>query len=412
MENTDTPLLTKFNLIGLNGYKNLSIKFHNNAAIILSENGAGKTISLNVLHALLEGSFSRLRNINFIKAELYFGEECIIFNREHAFNFSLLSDEKELSKIAHARNLQLESNLSIDELLELLKIFSKEGRDNIKKNHLFNEICIKTSLSLEEIFDIFDKLNTQLYNREYNLKFQNEVKKFMGDIQVLYLPACRRIEATYGEINRTYFQLSNNIFDAVVKASEIEFKLEPKTNPDSFQIMFKCLGRDNTTIEKILSQDNLDGTLHIQRLFLQQLLQIHERIRPLEDKIEQFISVVNAYFYIASSDKRLRFDKIKLKVDIWNESINKTLPFEYLSSGERQIVSIFAKLMLEFGKKYIVMIDEPELSLSLEWQRKFLPDIFKTNSCRQLIATTHSPFIFENELDPFADSIKVSNYTC
>lgn len=60
------------------------------------------------------------------------------------------------------------------------------------------------------------------------------------------------------------------------------------------------------------------------------------------------------------------------------------------------------------GKKYLVLIDEPELSLSIDWQQKFLPDILKAPSCEQLIAITHSPFTFENELDRYAGFMRVS----
>jgi predicted ATPase len=64
-------------------------------------------------------------------------------------------------------------------------------------------------------------------------------------------------------------------------------------------------------------------------------------------------------------------------------------------------------LYLDPGKK-IVLIDEPELSLSIDWQKRLLTDVISAPSCEQLLAITHSPFIFENELDPFAGPIKIS----
>ena len=65
-----------------------------------------------------------------------------------------------------------------------------------------------------------------------------------------------------------------------------------------------------------------------------------------------------------------------------------------------------ARLYLS-DKQKIVLIDEPELSLSLDWQRKVLPDIIKSEMVVQLLAITHSPFIFENELDSCARSLKI-----
>jgi predicted ATP-dependent endonuclease of OLD family len=54
---------------------------------------------------------------------------------------------------------------------------------------------------------------------------------------------------------------------------------------------------------------------------------------------------------------------------------------------------------------FMLIIDEPELSLSIEWQEMILPDILKSGKCKSLIAATHSPFIFDNELDDCAHSL-------
>lgn len=76
-----------------------------------------------------------------------------------------------------------------------------------------------------------------------------------------------------------------------------------------------------------------------------------------------------------------------------------------LSSGEKQIVSLFSHLYLSGKHRFFVLIDEPELSLSVPWQRRFLSDIRKGAFCAGLIAVTHSPFIYENELRGYAHSL-------
>jgi predicted ATPase len=78
-----------------------------------------------------------------------------------------------------------------------------------------------------------------------------------------------------------------------------------------------------------------------------------------------------------------------------------------LSSGETQVISLFARLYL-YPKRNLVLIDEPELSLSLDWQRKIIPDMMRSESVEQLLAITHSPFIFENEYDSFAGTMTIS----
>ena len=70
------------------------------------------------------------------------------------------------------------------------------------------------------------------------------------------------------------------------------------------------------------------------------------------------------------------------------------------------MISLFAKLYLYDGAK-IVLIDEPELSLSIDWQRKILLDVIGAPTCTQLIAITHSPFVFDNDLEPYARGLTV-----
>lgn len=70
------------------------------------------------------------------------------------------------------------------------------------------------------------------------------------------------------------------------------------------------------------------------------------------------------------------------------------------------MISLFARLHLYSGNK-IILIDEPELSLSIDWQRKIMVDILSSSTCTQAIAITHSPFIFDNDLEPFATSLKL-----
>ena len=70
------------------------------------------------------------------------------------------------------------------------------------------------------------------------------------------------------------------------------------------------------------------------------------------------------------------------------------------------MISLFARLYL-YPKKKILLIDEPELSLSIDWQRKILVDIVSAKSCQQVIAITHSPFVFDNALEPFATPLKL-----
>lgn len=152
------------------------------------------------------------------------------------------------------------------------------------------------------------------------------------------------------------------------------------------------------------------------RRFLSQLLKVYALRREDEEAIERFTNVVNRYLYpegenpshSVRSEKQLTFDKVKLETKVKNLITKKEIKFGNLSSGEKQVVSIFARLMLDPRRNYLVLVDEPELSLSLEWQQMLLPDVCLASNFKQLVAITHSPFIFDNDLSLAAGSLETT----
>ena len=105
------------------------------------------------------------------------------------------------------------------------------------------------------------------------------------------------------------------------------------------------------------------------------------------------------------NDKKFVYNESSIDLYVESHFNNERLDLECLSSGEKQIVSLFAKLYLEIDKSFIMLLDEPELSLSVTWQERLMPDIVHSNKCDFLLAVTHSPFIFDNELEECAQSL-------
>ena len=66
-----------------------------------------------------------------------------------------------------------------------------------------------------------------------------------------------------------------------------------------------------------------------------------------------------------------------------------------LSSGEQQLIILYYKLLFEIEPDTLVMIDEPELSMHVDWQDYFLKDIQRIVALRKfdLLIATHSPDI-------------------
>lgn len=72
-----------------------------------------------------------------------------------------------------------------------------------------------------------------------------------------------------------------------------------------------------------------------------------------------------------------------------------TLPLDSLSSGEQHELILHYDLLFRVQRNAVVLLDEPELSLHIEWQSKFLPDLTEIVELSgfDAIVATHSPHI-------------------
>jgi len=113
----------------------------------------------------------------------------------------------------------------------------------------------------------------------------------------------------------------------------------------------------------------------------------------------------NCNDYLVNTD--IVWNHQKKEFSIVNKFSKELVKSHQLSSGEQQILYIFSKIHLSGSQKLLVLFDEPELSLSLAWQRKILADIVSSERCYFLLAITHSPFTFDNELVDYAKGINV-----
>ncbi|MET3892391.1 hypothetical protein ABIE41_003467 [Bosea sp. OAE506] len=128
--------------------------------------------------------------------------------------------------------------------------------------------------------------------------------------------------------------------------------------------------------------------------YFSRLVAVTGEIVTRESRVARFIAVCNAYLNPA---KTFNYNEVTSAITILDDR-GIELDLSVLSSGEKQIISLFSHLYLEESGKRVVIIDEPELSLSVPWQKRFLLDIIKSSSCEFLLAVTHSPFVYENDL--------------
>lgn len=119
--------------------------------------------------------------------------------------------------------------------------------------------------------------------------------------------------------------------------------------------------------------------------------------------IEKIVNILDIFF--SETNKKTFFDKELYFIE---QGSNNKLNYRCLSSGERQIIYIFLKVINAGKKSSLILMDEPEISLHLSWQEILLNHIRNVNDSSQIIIVTHSPAIVMNGwMDSFVDIKKI-----
>jgi len=116
----------------------------------------------------------------------------------------------------------------------------------------------------------------------------------------------------------------------------------------------------------------------------------------LVEKLELFTNILN--------ERRFTFKSIKIKRDkgfIFETSQGKELALNQLSSGEQNEVVMLYELIFKTKPDTLVLIDEPEISLHINWQKSFIEDLLKIIEMQkiQVLVATHAPAIVNSRWD-------------
>ncbi|MGP1625982.1 AAA family ATPase [Prevotella koreensis] len=87
---------------------------------------------------------------------------------------------------------------------------------------------------------------------------------------------------------------------------------------------------------------------------------------------------------------------VRTENEIRFSQIGETLLPYQLSSGEKQMLVILLTVLVEDKQPYILFMDEPEVSLHVDWQERLISIILEMNPNVQVILTTHSPAVIMN----------------
>ena len=87
---------------------------------------------------------------------------------------------------------------------------------------------------------------------------------------------------------------------------------------------------------------------------------------------------------------------VRTENEIRFSQIGETLVPYQLSSGEKQMLAILLTVLVEDNQHYVLFMDEPEVSLHIEWQKRLIDLCMELNPNVQIILTTHSPAVVMN----------------
>ncbi len=140
-----------------------------------------------------------------------------------------------------------------------------------------------------------------------------------------------------------------------------------------------------------LQRKYLDYQVNIGNRIIAELQQGHTDVaQQLSQKKARFQDMVDDLF--EETGKKI----VRTENEIRFSQIGETLVPYQLSSGEKQMLAILLTVLVEDCQPYVLFMDEPEVSLHIEWQKRLIDLIVELNPNVQVILTTHSPAVIMN----------------
>lgn len=403
----------------ISGFKtsksSVNVLFSNeNTSIIFGQNGSGKTSFLKILHAVfvMDESVLTFNKVN--KIEIYFSRKGIAshITVKKRYESSKTSDEKlqyDWSEfISSPLNKTSSLSLGVDRgvINQQVKIEPRIIYDFFRGplGRKYSRDMNLISLS-EELSDHIRRYQTRFRNHRNNSSLEFEKKNLylqtikMDNIEDLLVEKYRVARHTATK------KIQSALFDTLSIA--ISFDSHGPTEKKQIPFNFNALvlehaeriiealddGSENkfkNRVIEILSDPNLEFELDKLRhhdILSQLLLNMINELQFEKQMLNAINSLTGAFNYFLINDKELvvKSDEVFVKVGSDNHSISE------LSSGERHMLTFLSLVLFEGGHRNFLIIDEPEISLNMLWQREILNIFAKIIPDTQIIVASHSP---------------------
>nr|VFK06910.1 MAG: Predicted ATP-binding protein involved in virulence [Candidatus Kentron sp. LPFa]VFK23071.1 MAG: Predicted ATP-binding protein involved in virulence [Candidatus Kentron sp. LPFa] len=397
--------------------------------ILTGPNGYGKTTILGIIYAIAVKDQSFFSQIPFVEIALIQDEtETIRIEKKNGRpDFQLGNDRPQEEGIDPEKIFRLltKKNVTAREIsrsLQNLKI-SQEGRDDSSLE------IMKFAHNIGKVIDILDQSNSG--NQETLGKFHDEQVPtsviphfvdcyFIREQRLIRDFLDKNIPENFRNMIEEYSkELSNNIKSILGKASKIGQELDSSFPERLFDeigsITEEEFDRRYDAIKKKQNALGLYGLSTTQE-------ERHTSFKPENAKA--------LLVYLNDTEKKLAvFDDILQRLDLFSSILNrrqfvskqieispefgfrfkteddKELPLAALSSGEQQEVVLLYELLFRVAPDTLVLIDEPEISLHVAWQKEFIDDLLRIIDLQKItvLVATHSPQIVKGRWDLVVD---------
>lgn len=362
---------------GLNNRLSDKFEFHEDLNIFTGPNGSCKTTLLKLMWYLISGNFERiLPEIPFqsisIKAELFFLSVTNI--RAGMVRFvHQFAGEKEVSKtieIERARHVWEELNSRISKTVKrslffptfrrIESVFSPSRHVNNPRRRFLHTSVGGLQHSMEQLLeDVSD----------YDHKFIASIST--DDIAALVMQK-------HGDISGRADELQVKLSRDITQKIEDYFGGEIGTEAQKPQDAIPVLENIRNSVEEVTqARENLFKPFSVLADLAQEILGY------------QSIGLTERITHAEGTDGiTLGEGTDGITLGVAKEAISS----DKLSAGEKQMLSFLC--YNAFSEDTVILIDEPELSLHVDWQRLLLPILLQQKTGNQFFVATHSPFIY------------------
>ena len=398
-------IMIKLKSIKITGFKEkdrvVNLKFSDEpATVIYGENGSGKTTLLRVIHAIFTKNSNYLHEQNVREIELtYFKEvEKTLYIKSEKDDFT--------------GDIQYQWGENFEGLVESNSILFGVNRGIISDN---------TDVDFEEVLQVLNSQQRKfLRSRDFRLeKFRNYAHRIIGNstqtwtdshifVDSISINNIKKIIISEHKkgLKIRYEKVQNAFFNTISNAVDIEMRQKDYALPLNFEerieskknVLISLIeGLDQSSLQqKVLNYlQNKETNSEIQdsKIFRALLLNILEKAE--EENIE--LKAVNTLIHVFNShlyrNKKLIVAEGEAYIQFVNGQLGPRHSLDKLSSGERHLLT-FLTLFLIIGRgRDFFIIDEPEISMNMKWQRKLLSLLNELSPNSQIIVATHSPDI-------------------